>query len=209
MAAAGAPAAPDATLSFQVALDPAASGAVTVDYATRDGTAIAGQDYAAASGTLSFAPGETGKTVPVQVLADAHDDDGETLTLALSNASGAAISDAEATGTILNTGPMPNAWLARFGRTASAHAMEAIGNRLGGGRGERAGAAESQLTVGGRRLDGLFGRNGPANGDNPPDGDGERPPDAPDATLHDETQTRGRWWRTRTGTTRSTATAPR
>ena len=177
-----------ATLSFRVALDPAASGTVTVDYATRDGTAIAGQDYTAASGTLTFAPGETGKTVPVQVLADAHDDNGETLTLALSNASGAAISDAEATGTILNSGPMPNAWLARFGRTASAHAMEAIGNRLGGGRGERAGAAQSQLTVGGRRLDGLFGRNGPANGDNPPDGDGERPPDAPDATLNDETQ---------------------
>ena len=57
-------------LSFAVTLDAAASGTVTVDWATSDGTATAGQDYTAGSGTLAFAPGETSKTVSVATLAD-------------------------------------------------------------------------------------------------------------------------------------------
>ena len=59
------------------------------------------------------------------VLADAHDAGGETLTLALSNATGAAIADAEATGTITNDDPMPRAWLARFGRTVAGQVLDA------------------------------------------------------------------------------------
>ena len=43
---------PSATLDFAVTLDAAPAGAVTVDYATADGTAVAGEDYTAASGTL-------------------------------------------------------------------------------------------------------------------------------------------------------------
>ena len=75
--------APNAVLAFQVTLNRAATGTVTVDYTTADGTATAGADYTAASGTLSFDPGETEKTVNVPVLDDAHDDDEETLTLTL------------------------------------------------------------------------------------------------------------------------------
>ena len=66
----------------------------------------------------------------VTVLDDALDDGEETLTLALSNASGARIRDAEATGTIVNSDPLPRAWLARFGRTAAGHVLDAVGERL-------------------------------------------------------------------------------
>ncbi len=52
----------DASLDFAVTLNRAAAHAVSVDYATKDGTATAGEDYTAASGTLTFAAGETAKT---------------------------------------------------------------------------------------------------------------------------------------------------
>ena len=122
--------APNAVLAFQVTLNRAAAGTVTVGYATADGTATAGADYTAASGTLTFDPGETAKTVNVTVLDDAHDDDEETLTLTLSNATGARIQDAEATGTIENSDPIPQAWLARFGRTVSGQVLDAVEARL-------------------------------------------------------------------------------
>ena len=53
-----------------------------------------------------------------------------TLTLRLSNARGAVIDDASATGTIVRESELPKAWLARFGRTASDHAAQAIAGRL-------------------------------------------------------------------------------
>ena len=92
----------DTALEFVVTLAPAASDTVTVDYATSDGTAAAGEDYTATSGTLTFTAGDTTKTVSVPVTDDTVDDGGETFTLTLSNASGAGLGDAEATGTILN-----------------------------------------------------------------------------------------------------------
>ena len=92
----------DAKMEFVVTLNPAAGDAVTVDYATSDGTATAGEDYTATSGTLTFTAGETTKTISVPITDDAEDDGGETFTLALGNASGAALGDAEATGTILD-----------------------------------------------------------------------------------------------------------
>ena len=146
-----------AVLAFEVTLNRAASGTVTVDYATADGTATAGADYTAASGTLTFEAGETAKTVDVTVLDDAHDDTGETLTLSLSNASGARIRDGEATGTIENSDPIPQAWLARFGRTVADHVVDAVAERLTGSSG-----GGSQVTLGGQRipLDGVAGGAG-------------------------------------------------
>ena len=88
---------------FTVSLSAASDGEVTVDYATSDGTAAAGEDYTATSGTLAFQAGEVTKTISVPVTEDAEDDGGETFTLTLSNASGAGLGDAEATGTIRNT----------------------------------------------------------------------------------------------------------
>ena len=73
---------PDAALAFRVTLDRASAAPVTVDYATQDGTAVAAAaDYTATSGTLTFVPGETAKTVTVAVFDDAHDEGAETLTL--------------------------------------------------------------------------------------------------------------------------------
>ena len=119
-----------ASLGFRVTLAPAPDGPVTVDWATVDGSAVAGADYTAASGTLSFAAGETGKTVSVAVLDDDIDEGSETLTLRLSNATGAVLDDAEAMGTIGNTDLMPQAWLARFGRTVADQVIGAVTARF-------------------------------------------------------------------------------
>ena len=150
----------NATLAFAVTLSRAPSGTVTVGYATSDGTATAGSDYTAASGTLTFAAGETAKTVSVPVLDDAHDEGSETLTLTLSNASGAYLEDGTATGTINNTDPMPQAWLARFGRTVGTQVVDALGQRLEG-------ATASHVTVGGIPLTGAPGAVPEAEPDDP------------------------------------------
>ena len=140
----------NATLAFAVTLSRAPSGTVTVDYATADGTATAGSDYTATSGTLTFAAGETEKTVSVPVLDDAHDEGSETLTLTLSNPSGAYLEDGTATGTINNTDPMPFAWMVRFGRTVGSQVVDGLGQRLDGG-------TSSHVTVGGINLTGAPG----------------------------------------------------
>ena len=145
---------PGATLAFVVSLDRTRHAPVTVDYTTADGTAVAGEDYTATSGALAFAAGETKKTVSVPVLDDSHDEGSETLTLSLSDAEGAAIDDGMATGTIRNSGPLPQAWLARFGRTATDHTIDAIGWRV-----QATGEADEpvpHLTFSGRRLDALI-----------------------------------------------------
>ena len=117
-------------LAFAVTLSRAAGGTVTVDYATSDGSAQAGVDYTAASGTLTFQAGESSRTIEVGVLDDSHDEGEETLTLRLSNASGARVTDGEATGTIKNHDPMPRAFMARFGRTSALHVVEHVEERL-------------------------------------------------------------------------------
>ena len=137
----------DTALDFTVSLNRTSTVTVTVDYATSNGTATAGEDYTSTSGMLTFTPGETAKTVSVPVLDDAHNDGEETLTLTLSNAVGARIRDAEATGTIVNSDPIPQAWLARFGRTVADHVVDAIGERLKGSPG-----GGSQVTLGGQPI---------------------------------------------------------
>ena len=102
-------------------------------YATSDGTATAGADYTADSGTLSFAIGETEKTVSVDVLDDTHDEGSETMTFTLSNpvpSATAKLGDATATGTINNSDPMPQAWIARFGRTVAEQVLDAVESRM-------------------------------------------------------------------------------
>lgn len=89
-------------LTFTVALSTASTGAVTVAYSTSAGTATAGVDFVATSGTLTFAAGETTKSISVGVIGDTAVEADETFTVTLSNASGAGIADATATGTIRN-----------------------------------------------------------------------------------------------------------
>ncbi len=85
---------------FTVSLSTASGWTVTVDWATSDGTATAGTDYTAGSGTLTFAASDTSKTLNVAVTGDTADEDNETFTVTLSNASNASVPDATATGTI-------------------------------------------------------------------------------------------------------------
>ena len=137
----------NATLAFAVTLSRAPSGTVTVDYATADGTATAGSDYTATSGTLTFAAGETEKAISVPVLDDGHDEGSENLTLTLSNPSGAYLADGSATGTINNSDPMPLAWMVRFGRTVGSQVVDALGQRLDS-------ATASHVTIAGINLTG-------------------------------------------------------
>ena len=136
-------------LAFTVSMDRTRDAAVRVDYATEDGSAKAGEDYTPVTGTLTIAGGGREGTVEVPVLPALHVTGERTLTLRLSNARGAVIDDASATGTIVRESELPKAWLARFGRTASDHAAQAIAGRL------ETGGRETHVTVAGRRLDGL------------------------------------------------------
>ena len=125
---------------------------VSVDYATRSGTAVSGQDFKPISGTLVFRPSESrrrtaSKSLCVEVIDDSHDEGVEEMTLVLSNPVRATLVDGTGTGSISNTDPMPQAWLGRFGRTVANHALEAVGERLS----EDAGA-QSHMTLGGWRI---------------------------------------------------------
>jgi hypothetical protein len=95
----------DATASFTVSLSQTSSVPVTVNYATADGSATAGSDFLASSGTLTFAPGKTSKTVPVTVLGDFDDEGAESFKLNLSGATASVLGNNSGTATIANTTP--------------------------------------------------------------------------------------------------------
>jgi uncharacterized repeat protein (TIGR03806 family) len=102
-------------LTFTVSLNAAGLSDVTVSYSTSDGTAtVANLDYLSASGTLTFAPGETSKTVSVTVNGDTDIEPDENFSFNLSNALGAAIAIASATGTITND-DLPTMTISRAG----------------------------------------------------------------------------------------------
>ncbi len=100
-----------ATLTFTVSLTPSATLPVTVDWKTADGTATAGTDYTAGSGSLTFDTGDASKTVEVTVTGDDADEPNETLTVTLSNAPGATLADATGTGTITDDDDAPEVTL--------------------------------------------------------------------------------------------------
>jgi hypothetical protein len=83
--------------SFVVTLSPASSQIVTVAYTTADGTALAGEDYVATNGTLTFQAGETNQSVVVQLTPDAYPEPDESFLVTLSNPVNALISRGEGT----------------------------------------------------------------------------------------------------------------
>jgi hypothetical protein len=85
-----------------VTLSRSSNDAVSVKYATANSTALAKQDYTATSGTLTIQPGHTSGTISVAIKGDRKREPNEMFSVQLSNAVGATISDAVATGTILN-----------------------------------------------------------------------------------------------------------
>lgn len=103
---------------------------VSVDYATADGSATAGSDYTATSGTLTFGAGQTTNTIEVPITDDEVDDDGETFTITLTNPVGVTLTDAEGTGTIKNRDMLPIALLARFGRTTASQVVDQVEERI-------------------------------------------------------------------------------
>lgn len=90
---------------FIVTLSAASTETISVAYATADGTATAGSDYQAASGTLTFAAGETSKTIAVLVNGDRLGEPNETFTVKLSAATNATIPVSRAVGTIVDDEP--------------------------------------------------------------------------------------------------------
>ncbi len=172
----------DESLDFAVTLNRAAAHTVSVDYATEDDTATAGSDYTATSGTLTFAAGETAKTVSVPVLDDAVDEGKEVMRLLLSNPKGAYLRGihTKARGIIVNDDALQQAWLARFGRTVGGHVTDAVSGRLTDGLTPGAHATLAGQSVDLMRTDdgkalaetltGLaqrFGAQAPANDDDP------------------------------------------
>ena len=80
---------------------------VRVNYATANGTASAGSDYVATSGTLVFAPGQTTGPITVLVIGDTRDEADETFLVNLSDASGALVADSQGAATIIDNDPLP------------------------------------------------------------------------------------------------------
>ena len=88
--------------TFVVALSGPSSQTVSFSYATANGTATAGSDYIAASGTGSFAPGEVEKPVVVLVIGDTVDETQETFFLDISNVQNATVSSNRGNGFIVD-----------------------------------------------------------------------------------------------------------
>ena len=97
-----------ATVDVPVTLDNPSSSTVTIAFETQDGTATAGSDYSATSGTLTFSAGEQSKVVSVPVSGDTVLEPDETFTVKLSSPSGASIADDTGTVTISNDEPQPD-----------------------------------------------------------------------------------------------------
>ena len=94
--------------SFAVTLSAPAPGARVVSYTTADVTATAGSDYVAATGTITFAAGETQKTLTILVNGDTSEESDETFSVTLAVADGVEILDGQGLGTILNDDLPPN-----------------------------------------------------------------------------------------------------
>ena len=89
-----------ASLVFTVSLSGVSASTITVPYSTADGTAVAGTDYTATGGTLTFAPGVTTQTVTVPVLAETTTSTSKTLSLDVTSSSGTTNASANGLATI-------------------------------------------------------------------------------------------------------------
>jgi Calx-beta domain/FG-GAP-like repeat/FG-GAP repeat len=91
--------------TFTVTLSAASTQTIAVAYVTGNGTATADSDYISTSGTLTFAPGQTSKTITVLVKGDRLPEPNETFFVNLSNPKSATIADGQGVGTILDDEP--------------------------------------------------------------------------------------------------------
>jgi hypothetical protein len=93
---------------FTVSLDAESSQTVKVDYGTSRGTATASDDYEPVSGRLSFAPGETEKTLAVPVKGDQIDEADQDFFVTLANPQNGTVTDSQGKGTILDDDDPPH-----------------------------------------------------------------------------------------------------
>lgn len=94
------------TMNFTVNLTSASTVPVTVHYQTADRTAIAGTDYAATSGTLTFAPGQTALSIPVSILPQTASRPTDTFSMVLSSPTNATVLTGTGNGTIIAPPPV-------------------------------------------------------------------------------------------------------
>ncbi|MYI23864.1 MAG: hypothetical protein F4109_00295 [Gammaproteobacteria bacterium] len=157
----------DGYMWFTVRLSKAAGKLVSVHYRTRHSTPVSAQegvDYLKAAWHLDFGPDDTEKRFWVYVYNDSHNEDPETFEVALSRPSaGVGIADGVAVGTIVNSDPMPAAWLARFGRTVAEQALDGIAGRMAAPR-----APGAQGAIAGQAISLNPGSQSGAGGDGGP-----------------------------------------
>lgn len=158
-------------VTFQVTAQPGA-GNVSVNYQTVDGTATAGSDYTAATGTLNFGPGGGTQTVQITVSGDFQFESNESFFLQLTSATGAVIGTGSGTATILNndTAPLGDTLLGNTGNDTliggpSDDLLNADGGSdllLGnGGNDTLLGGSSADTLNGGDGNDSLDGQGGP------------------------------------------------
>ena len=146
-------------MRFIVRLSKPPQKPVTVNYTTRKGQgwwqykalpAEPGSDYVETRGTLTFAAGRSIQTITVPLLDDAIDEGPEYFWLRFSQARGATLSEEnrETVGLIVNSDPVQQMWLARFGRTVGSQVTDAVSDRLGSGL-----APGARATLAGQSLD--------------------------------------------------------
>ena len=90
------------TFEFKVRLSEAGEENISVDYATEDRSAVAGEDYVATNGTLTFAPSETLQSVFVEIIPDTLKESDEEFAFTLLNPVNATLEKTEEIGTIRN-----------------------------------------------------------------------------------------------------------
>ena len=92
---------------FSLALNAPSAQTVTVAYSTANGTAVAGIDYEATSGVVTFAPGVTNQTIAVPVIGDVEIESNVVFFVQLSNPTNVTLLRAQAVGTIINNEGLP------------------------------------------------------------------------------------------------------
>ncbi|MYL14254.1 MAG: hypothetical protein F4008_10920, partial [Gammaproteobacteria bacterium] len=172
----------DGEIRFTVRLSGKSDKWIKVRYRTRESTPVSAQknrDYLDTDWfknhrwEVVFPPGRTEQQFYVTLFNDNHAEDPETFEVVLHSPSAdATIADGVAVGTIVNSDPMPAAWLGRFGRAVAEQALDGIGNRLVARRGEAESAHEPGLRgmIGGLPIGGH--RGAPSEASTQPDASG-------------------------------------
>ncbi len=138
-------------MHFKVTLSEASTEMVRFNWETRESKPVSaqeGKDYNKSGRRYFFTPGQTSITLRVLIFNDSHDEGSETFEVVLSKPYNATILDGVGVGTIVNSDPLPSAWLSRFGRTVAEQALDGIEDRLTGSR-----AADVDIALAGHGLD--------------------------------------------------------